>query len=505
MTKPVTRCAIYTRKSTEDGLDQEFNSLDAQREACAAYIKSQASEGWRLYNKQFDDGGYSGGDMNRPALAKLITDIKARRVNVIVVYKIDRLTRSLADFARLVEVFDNHDVSFVSVTQQFNTTTSMGRLTLNVLLSFAQFEREVTSERIRDKVAASKRKGLWMGGHPPLGYDIIERKLVVNESEAKTVCAIFSAALETRSLTKLQRRFKREGVKQKRWITQTGKEAGGGGLTRTTLSRLLRNPVYIGKIRQGGDLHEGEQDAIIEEALFNNVQQVLDDAAHAKRPAKNARADAILSGIVYDNAGNRMAPTHARRSDHIYRYYVSLPLIRGDRKKIGSVSRVSAPNLEACVLSLVENEKLAASDTSEKEKLGALKKVVLHRDDVEIHLKDGRVLRTPVHLAAEKSATRIIEGPRSNNRNEALIKAVALGHEWRLKLESGEFASAAAIGKASGYTERYVQKILRLGFLAPNIVEAILDGRQPSALTLHDLNKTSLHGDWRSQARALGF
>ena len=505
MTTPVVRCAIYTRKSTEDGLDQAFNSLDAQREACAAYIKSQASEGWRIDPARFDDGGFSGGDMNRPALSRLIEEIEAHRVQVIVVYKIDRLTRSLADFARLVEVLDQHGASFVSVTQQFNTTTSMGRLTLNVLLSFAQFEREVTSERIRDKVAASKRKGMWMGGRPPLGYDVKDRKLAVNKREAPIVRLIFEHFLEESSLTRLESRLKRDGVNQKRWVTQTGKPAGGAALTRTSLARMLRNPIYIGKIRQGGDLFDGEQDAIIDESLFDRVQQALGDAAEAKRPARNGKASAILSGLIYDNVGNRMAPSHARKGERQYRYYVSLPLIRGDKKKVGDVARVNAVLIEDFAHALIDREKLAPSDSLGANRLAAIEKIILHRDDVETILKDGRTIRTPIHLAAEKSAIRIIDGPRANNRNEALIKAVALGFAWRQKLEMGEHPSAAAIGKLSDYTERYVQKILRLGFLAPDIVEAILEGRQPASLTLHDLNKTAFTGDWRSQRRALGF
>ncbi len=509
MTDKILRCAIYTRKSTEDGLDQEFNSLDAQREACEAYIKSQNSQGWNIVPEHFDDGGFSGGDMNRPALKQLIKQVKAGRIKVIVVYKIDRLTRSLADFARLVELLDAHDASFVSVTQQFNTTTSMGRLTLNVLLSFAQFEREVTSERIRDKVAASKRRGMWMGGHPPLGYDIMNRKLVVNAREAASVKDIYRLALETRSLAKLEGRLGQLGVTAKKWKTQTNKIMGGGRLTRTTLNRLLRSPIYIGKVRQGDGLFDGEHEAIVDKALWITVQQMLDDARQVKRSKTNGKSDALLSGLLYDNTGNRMVPTHARKGKTIYRYYVSTPLVRGSNKRVGAISRVSAAKIDSAVIDTLEKAKHSPTDSDATELIRPVEQITLHRGELEIKLTDPKghlsLLRVPIDLASGKSAIRLIQNDGANQRNEPLIKAIALAHSWRVKLEAGGYKSVISLGRTEGYSERYVWKTLRLAFLAPDIVEAILEGAQRAHLNLNKLNDIAFTGDWRSQRRALGF
>ncbi|MFC2950594.1 recombinase family protein [Marinicaulis aureus] len=509
MTGKLIPCAIYTRKSTDEGLDQEFNSLDAQRESCEAYIRSQASQGWTIVKDRFDDGGFSGGNMDRPSLKDLIRQIKAGRIKVIVVYKIDRLTRSLADFARLVEVLDEHGASFVSVTQQFNTTTSMGRLTLNVLLSFAQFEREVTGERIRDKVAASKRRGMWMGGHPPLGYDIMNRRLAANETEAANVRTVFKMALEEKSLARLVDRLRKEGLSAKKWKTQTGKMMGGGALTRTTLNRLLRSPVYLGKVRQGGSLYDGEHEAIVDEALWTSVQHMLDDARQLKRSKTNGKSNALLSGLLHDDAGNRMVPSHSRRGKTVYRYYVSTPLVRGSKKPVGAVSRINASRVDGAVIAALEQAKLSSSDTDATTLMQHVKKITVHRDELEIQLKGSAggplLLRVPADLTSGKSADRLIQTDSANRRNEPLIKAVALGASWRSKLENGEHESVIALAKSEGYSERYVWKTLRLAFLAPDIVEAILDGRQPAHLTLRKLNDLPLDGDWGSQRRTLGF
>jgi DNA invertase Pin-like site-specific DNA recombinase len=274
----IRRSAIYTRKSTEEGLDQEFNSLDAQREACAAYILSQRHEGWRESPKRYDDGGFSGGSMERPALTRLLEDVQAGRIDVVVVYKVDRLTRALTDFAKIVEIFDATGASFVSVTQQFNTTTSMGRLTLNVLLSFAQFEREVSAERIRDKIAASKRKGMWMGGVPPLGYDVHEKALVVNEAEAGTVRLIFRNYLDLGSVRALKAALDKAGIVSKRRVSRAGRVTGGVRFTRGALYALLRNPLYVGEIAHRGERHRGRHTAIIDRSLWQAVQSLLDGA-----------------------------------------------------------------------------------------------------------------------------------------------------------------------------------------------------------------------------------
>ena len=271
------RCAIYTRKSTEDGLEQEFNSLDAQHEACSAYIASQASLGWKAARARYDDGGLSGGSMERPALQRLLSDIKAGRIDAVVVYKIDRLTRSLMDFARIVDVFDAANVSFVSVTQQFNTTTSMGRLTLNVLLSFAQFEREVTAERIRDKIAASKKKGMWMGGPPPLGFDVEHKALVVNAAEAESVRQLFKLYLEVGGVRRLKQRADGLGLMTKRRHLRDGRLQGGKPFSRGNLYLLLSNPIYIGKVVHCGDVYPGRHQAIVDQELWDAVQELMAD------------------------------------------------------------------------------------------------------------------------------------------------------------------------------------------------------------------------------------
>jgi len=313
------RCAIYTRVSTEQGLDQDFNSLDAQYEASSAYIKSQAHAGWTLLRSRYDDGGYSGGSIDRPNLQRLLEDVRDRKIDVIVVYKVDRLTRSLADFAKLVELFDAHGVSFVSVTQQFNTTTSMGRLTLNVLLSFAQFEREVTSERIRDKIAASKRKGLWVGGPLPLVYDLEDGQLAIVEEEAERVRLIFRRYLEVSGINELARDLKAKNICTKsRILSTTGKIRGGIPFGRGALSYLLRNRFFIGEVSYKGEILAGEQPAILDRDLFEAVQQKL-SAHQSHRTLTRQRSDHLLKDFLFDDAGHRMISTHATKAGVRYR------------------------------------------------------------------------------------------------------------------------------------------------------------------------------------------
>src|SRR5712672_2969454 len=355
--KPV-RCAIYTRVSTDHGLDQEFNSLDAQYDAASAYIKSQAHAGWTLIRSRYDDGGYSGGSTDRPDLQRLLGDIRARKLDVIVVYKVDRLTRSLADFAKLVELFDAHSVSFVSVTQQFNTTTSMGRLTLNVRLSFAQFEREVTSERIRDKIAASKRKGLWVGGPLPLGYQMKDGKIAIVEDEAELVRLIFRRYLELGSVNELLRDLKERNIRTRTKQLSTGATHGGIPFERGSLFYLLRNRFYIGEVKYKGEILPGEQPAIMDRELFDAVQQKLTDQWSHRNHAKS-KSDHLLTGLLYDDAGHRMIPTHATKAGIRYRYYVSLPHLKGESKtvSVGSVSRIPATDIEDIIVRSV-NEHL---------------------------------------------------------------------------------------------------------------------------------------------------
>jgi DNA invertase Pin-like site-specific DNA recombinase len=345
MTKPAVpklRCAVYTRKSSEEGLEQGFNSLDAQREACEAYVASQRSEGWVLVPDRFDDGGFSGGTLERPALQRLLADIAQAKVDVVVVYKIDRLSRSLMDFARLVEVFDRHRVTFVSVTQSFNTTTSMGRLTLNVLLSFAQFEREVTAERIRDKFAASRARGMWMGGWAPLGYDVVDRRLVVNEAEAALVRSIFDRFAKLGSATKLVQELARDGVGNKR----------GRLIDKGFLYKLIGNRIYIGDAVHKGVSHKGEHEAIVSQAAWDRVQAILATNARARSAATRAETPALLKGLIWTADGRAMSPSHTRRRGRLYRYYVSQDVLKNgaDPENTSSVSRLPAGEIEAAVI-----------------------------------------------------------------------------------------------------------------------------------------------------------
>lgn len=338
--KPLTRyCAVYTRKSTEEGLDQDFNSLDAQREACLAFISSQKAEGWVAVKETYSDGGFSGGNMERPALERLLEDIRARKINIIVVYKIDRLTRSLMDFAKLVEVFDAHGVTFVSVTQSFNTTTSMGRLTLNVLLSFAQFEREVAGERIRDKIAASKKKGIWMGGSVPLGYDVKNRSLVINPDEAKRVQMIFQKYLELGCARKLKAYLEGEGIRAK----------GSASFSRGALYWLLQNPVYIGQTRHKGQVYPGQHQAIIDRELWDAVQQRLGFQSARARGERRALQQHLLRGILHDADGIVYSPVFTTKKGKRYCYYVSQNKIQGRSHPAGLIARLPAHEIEVFI------------------------------------------------------------------------------------------------------------------------------------------------------------
>jgi DNA invertase Pin-like site-specific DNA recombinase len=344
------RCAIYTRKSSEEGLEQSFNSLDAQREACQAYILSQRQEGWRAINAQFDDGGYSGGSMERPGLKRLLADIDAHKVDTVVVYKVDRLTRSLADFAKMVEAFDARGVSFVSVTQQFNTTSSMGRLTLNVLLSFAQFEREVTGERIRDKIAASKRKGMWMGGMVPLGYDLKDRHLIINEKEAENVREIFELYLKLGCVKKLKAHLDQRGLKSKMRTSRSGRSSGGAEYSRGALYKILQNRIYLGEIPHKGQSYPGEHSPIVDRDLWERVRTLMSENVRARRHGTNAKAPSLLCGLLYDEEANRFTPSHAVKRGKRYRYYVSQKVIKDAASAPGQPSRVPAQELEKVVL-----------------------------------------------------------------------------------------------------------------------------------------------------------
>ena len=348
------RCAIYTRKSTEEGLDQNYNSLDAQRDACVAYIASQKSEGWVALRDAYDDGGYTGGNINRPGLQNLLVDIREGLVDVIVVYKIDRLSRSLADFSKLVELFDEHKVTFVSVTQSFNTTTSMGRLTLNILLSFAQFERELGGERVRDKIAASRAKGIWMGGMPPLGYNVVERKLVPNPGEVKLVNRIFESFIAIGSMTTLVKQLRAEGVTTKSWTTLKDKNRSGRLLDKGYLYKLLKNPVVIGIAAYKGKHYPGEHKPILDNALWDQVQATLarNDVAQRARVNRPSKAPALLKGLIFAADGRAMTPGYTKSKGKYYRYYINTASIKIG-KEACDVARVPAGDIEAQVVDQV--------------------------------------------------------------------------------------------------------------------------------------------------------
>jgi site-specific DNA recombinase len=530
--RPV-RCAIYTRVSTEYGLDQEFNSLDAQYDAASAYIKSQAHAGWTLIRSRYDDGGYSGGSTDRPDLQRLLDDIRSRKLDVIVVYKVDRLTRSLADFAKLVELFDAHGVSFVSVTQQFNTTTSMGRLTLNVLLSFAQFEREVTSERIRDKIAASKRKGLWVGGPLPLGYHMKDDKIAVVEDEAERVRLIFRRYLELGGVNALVRDLQARNIRTKSRLLATGATRGGVPFGRGSLFYLLRNRFYVGEVKYKDEILPGEQPAIMDRALFDAVQQKLTDQWTTRSTVRNA-SDHLLTGLLFDDAGHRMVPTHAAKAGIRYRYYVSLPHLHGESKtaSVGSVSRVPATDIENIIVKslnkhlIAQKEKPASSLTHIRDSKAALEQQVaridVHRDRLAIRLKsaddeasdaaDDHLLSIPWQKPPSRKSRQILipHGiPKSEirptriERRARLISAIARGRRWLDEIVSGAVTDVQQIASRQKCSVRQVNMTISLAFLAPDLVRAAVEGRLPRGIGVERLRDAP--PEWSRQFEALGL
>jgi DNA invertase Pin-like site-specific DNA recombinase len=524
MTLKKTRCAIYTRVSTDQGLEQDFNSLDAQYDASQAYIRSQAHAGWTLIRSKYDDGGFSGGNTERPALRRLLDDVRAEKIDIIVVYKVDRLTRSLADFAKLVELFDRHGVSFVSVTQQFNTTTSMGRLTLNVLLSFAQFEREVTSERIRDKIAASKRKGIWVGGMAPLGYDTKDRKIVVNTAEVDRVRAIFQRYLELGSLNLLLKDLRDRNIVTKIRALKTGAAIGGIPFTRGPLAHLLRNRFYIGEVVFKGEILPGEQPAIIERDLFEAVQIKLNEQV-TNHKAVRMRSEALLAGRIFDDRGHRMTPSHARKHGVKYRYYISAALVQGQQDQVGSVSRVSAPEIEALVVkalrqqvgqplatkddaSLIQDhmtrievqpdrlvmELVHAPDASTKRKP--------RRQQVEVPWRKTPSTRRREILRPKSASPRTARPIRSENR-ALLITSIARGRRWLNEIIANSGATAETIAAREYCSARKVNMTISLAFLAPSLIQAAINGRLPHGMGVTRL--CDLPPEWPRQHEVLGL
>jgi DNA invertase Pin-like site-specific DNA recombinase len=429
------RCAIYTRKSTEEGLEKDFNSLEAQREACTAFIQSQKHEGWTGLSTAYDDGGYSGGTMERPALQRLLADIEAGRVDVIVVYKVDRLTRALSDFAKLVDVFDRHGVSFVSITQQFNTTTSMGRLTLNILLSFAQFERELIGERVRDKVAASKKKGMWMGGTVPLGYDAKDRKLVINKVEARTVVDIYRRYLRLKSVRALQAELDSAGIRSKRRVRPDGTDHGNQRFSQSALYLLLQNRTYRGEATHKGNAYPGEHSAIIDRPLWDAVQAVLADNRVQRATGVNAKAPSLLTSLLFDEAGERLTPTWSVKKGTRYRYYVSTSLVKGGSKAHSTRRRIPAGNLESIVM-----DRLRRFFSSRGELLDAIEGSSVGRTGQCHWIQRGRQIADELGKTPEQNRS-IVTG---------LVRRVEIGPD-SIKVDVSQERLAALLG--SDYRE----------------------------------------------------
>lgn len=491
------RCAIYTRKSTEHGLELEFNSLDAQREACEAYIKSQLHEGWCAIPKRYDDPAFSGGNLNRPALQRLLKDIDAGLIDVVVVYKIDRLTRSLADFAKLVEAFDAKKISFVAVTQQFNTTTSMGRLTLNVLLSFAQFERELSSERVRDKVAASRKKGIWTGGSVPLGYVRIDKKLIINGADAKTVRMIFSRYLVLRSFQKLIDELNQKGV-----VTNTreikGKMSGGVPFTYGPLAYLLKNRTYLGETGHKGIWFPGEHEATVDREIFEQVQQLL-KANSLGRTGRRQQNNALLVGLIFDDRGNRMSPSFTVKRGVRYSFYVSSAILKGRKSDAGSITRVSGVDLDAAVLKALRNRVDVDDDPSTPRNIidHNVGRIVVGGKSVTIRLKATAdstrpTIELPWSTPNQRERSRIdgsddAAGPTSNPQ---LMQAVVRAHAWTRLLLDGTHKTIESLARSAGVDAKVIRYSLRMAFMAPDITRAILEGDLTPAIRFKDFTRT---------------
>jgi site-specific DNA recombinase len=541
------RCAIYTRVSTESGLDQDFNSLDAQYDAAQAYIRSQAHAGWTLVRTRYDDGGFSGESTDRPALQQLLDDIRAHRINVIVVYKVDRLTRSLADFAKLVELFDAHGVSFVSVTQQFNTTTSMGRLTLNILLSFAQFEREVTSERIRDKIGASKRKGLWVGGVVPLGYQAKDRTITIVADEAKTVRHIFRRYLDLGSLNLLLTDLRQTGIKTKLRPLSNGRAIGGIAFTRGSLAAFLRNRFFIGDVRYKGEVFPGEQPAILDRALFDAVQSTLDRQRtnHAKARQKS---QSLLTGRIFDDRGNRMTPSYAVKNAVRYRYYISSALIQGQPDKAATLNRVPAADIETLIISALRKHFAEESNNkaevqrslslNDKELISTyIARVDVKPDHLAVRLSvkpdqrsgerhqalssevgtldhsDPNIMVVPWRKTPSKRPREIILPAGTSSHLESrpiraetrarLVMAIAKGRRWLDELMARTITNVEQIANTENCSVRQINMTISLAFLAPNLVQAAIDGRLPRGVGIANLRDAP--AEWSLQYARLGL
>ncbi len=549
------RCAIYTRKSTQEGLEQDFNSLHAQREACEAYIKSQRFEGWTVLQDPYDDGGISGGTMERPALQQLLQDVRSGKVDIVVVYKVDRLTRSLADFAKIIEIFDQRSVSFVSVTQAFNTTSSMGRLTLNVLLSFAQFEREVTGERIRDKIAASKKKGMWMGGNVPLGYDVKDRKLIINDADAAIVRDLFRLYIELGSTRSVHEQATRRGFKTARRITKAGRCRGGHPLSRGHIDQILTSRVYIGDIPHKGQSYPGQHAAILDTATWEETQTIRKRKSAARRCKTNVKVPSLLGGLLYDAGGAPLTPTHAVKAGKRYRYYVSRTLITGDGAGNAKPVRLPAADMERLTLTAIaqwlkdagsvidalaglkpgqNSLELAEQAACFTERLTSMPpgeqantfsklctRITVHDDHICIALNSKALLnelgvnalaqkpppltlKVPARLCRVGGESRILT-PEDETRHldgpdPAILRALARAHDWAQRLTSEQVHSITQMARQDGVGASYLTRILPLGFLAPEIVERLIRGEHSTALTAEKITRGKMMGlSWKGQ------
>lgn len=564
---PKVRCAIYTRKSSEAGLEKEFNSLDAQRETCEAYILSQIQAGWQAINASYDDGGLSGANLERPALLKLLKDIRIGLVDVVVVYKVDRLTRSLTDFVKIIEVFDSFDVSFVSITQQFNTTSAMGRLTLNVLLSFAQFERELSGERIRDKIAASKRKGMWMGGHPPLGYDPKDRSLIINVVEAKTVRILFSLYLKLGNVRLVKEAADGLGLITKTRVTQSQNLRGGKLLSRGYIYALLSNPVYAGQIVHKDKVYVGRHEAIIDHRTWNAVQGRLAANTTGERRRRTVKHPSLLAGILYDADGDRLSPSHTVKNGKRYRYYVSRQLIKNSGGPQLAGWRIPAWEIEAAVLNemrelFVDEQRLLeitglSSQTPErtlsalaaaKKQLQILeagnsfdrsallhttvKRVVIAEETLSIELQRGQIanllvnslsnspdaesdeetllLSAPFQITRHGAVQKLIINGKEPTPNETvphvgLIKAIARGRAWFDQIDSGNVTSLEDLARKLGFNRSYISRIIQFAFISPKVVEAAMNGKIDPSIPLNQLIQSrGLPVLWENQEALFG-
>ncbi len=558
-TPPRLRCAIYTRKSSEEGLEMDFNSLDAQREACEAYIRSQIELGWVLVKDRYDDGGFSGGNLERPSLTRLMDDVRARKFDIIVIYKIDRLTRSLTDFARLAEQFDAHGVSFVSVTQQFNTTTSMGRLMLNVLLSFAQFEREITGERIRDKLAASKKKGMWMGGIVPLGYTQSERTLVINEAEAETIRTIYRLYLELGCVRKVEAQVKALDLRTRLRPSVAGRRCGGIHMGQGHLYLILKNPVYAGRIRHKEQTYPGLHPPLIDPDTWQRVQDQIATNRQGKRYRVTAQEPSLLAGLLFDGEGKRFVPSHSTKQGRRYRYYIHETHDQPGASTRGK--RLPAQEIEAAVqrairdllgdaprllevfgttLSARYSSQIIAAAAARLQELPGLtpsawcatlatliERIQLHDDCLQIGLRphvlgaslgcptrslphETVLITVPIQIRMRGIQLRVIvpgeRRPNDPRIDTVLIRLIVRGLAWRQQLESGAANSLRELAAVESISEAFVGRVLRLAYLSPAVIEAIADGRHPVGLTAQMLlYQNTLSLEWDHQLDDLGM